>query len=1019
MALVYKFEEFELNVERLELRRSGVLLKVDALVLRLLRCLARNAGRLVTKDELVDQVWETRVVADNAITVAVARLRKTLGRSRDQRQYVATLYRRGYRLECDVSAIEAGDDAPGLLARPQEPTPPFVGRDRALASLARALTLSRGRSGRACIVIGEPGIGKTCVAEAFAREAAASEVRVAWGYCREAGDTPPLGPWLRVLREVLARTPSGRLEESMGPAAAEVFALLSEQSVPADAAALLDRPLQGPMRHRTFDNLARAFAVAAESAPWLFILEDIHRADAASMEFLGYLLEELRNTRVLVVATTRPPPGRRVGGPATLLLRVLGHSNCERLVLQRLRREHVETYVGAMLADADKHLADAVFAKSEGNPFFMAELSRQLRSADHPDPEVVRVPAAALDLVWQPIASLDVDTRDVLSAAAVLGRSFELARLQAVTEREASELMACLDDALATDLLIAAPGSMTAFAFGHELLRSVLYDALEPAERRRWHLRVSRVLEESQAAGEMIPASELAYHAYSALPSIDPRKTIEHCRAAAAAAAARFASLDVVRYMRHALEALDLIEGASVRLRMNLLHTSALYSRSCDPEECVRALTEILRMAHERGDATQLVRTACMLNVHPGYKPIANGTRELRHALELLGPDDAALRSAALAALASAAPQCYSAARTRALLTEAVPLARDSGNSISLYTALVYKLWALGGPSEPAETAATVQELEQLAREHPKRMPVLPLDLSMFRAVTALQQGDHARALAALDFGGARARGLGKGEMGWQIERSRVIASFNVGQSADVLGALAKLHQTAETHSVLGTAPFCAFDQTVIALELGAEVSIDDAQRSALAFDSSEPPTIWSMKVRALAAAGLADDATSVLQAVPPTALADLPCGAHYLGTLGHLTRAALLLRANDYLAALYPLLDRHPDAFTGHVSFLCDGSVSHLLGAVARALGRPSEAIAHLERGIAMNDRAGLLRCAAEARLELARCLFHEANGTHRSRIEALVREAQGLAQRTGARRVALEAAEVSRLVH
>jgi hypothetical protein len=291
--------------------------------------------------------------------------------------------------------------------------------------------------------------------------------------------------------------------------------------------------------------------------------------------------------------------------------------------------------------------------------------------------------------------------------------------------------------------------------------------------------------------------------------------------------------------------------------------------------------------------------------------------------------------------------------------------------------------------------------------------------LSMFRALGALQQGDYARVLTSLDFAAARARGLGKGELGWHIERSRVIADFNTGQSADVLGALAKLQQSADVHSTLGTAPFCAFDQTVIAREVAAEVSIGDAQRSALAFDSSEPPSIWSMKVRALAAAGLVDDATSVLQAVPPAALSDLPCGAHYLGTLGHLTRAALLLRARDYLAALYPLLERYPDLFAGHVSFLCEGSVPHLLGAVAHALGRRAEAVAHLERGVAMNDRAGLLRCAAEARLELARCLLHEASSGQRSRAETLARDAQALAQRTGARRVALEAADVLRLVH
>jgi DNA-binding winged helix-turn-helix (wHTH) protein/tetratricopeptide (TPR) repeat protein len=1017
MALIYRFEDFELNADQLELRRSGTLLKVDALVLRLLRYLAQNAGRLITKDELVDRVWGVRAVADNAITVAIARLRKTLGRSHDGTQHVTTLYGRGYRLECQVTAVEEANNRPSLLARAREPVPPFVGRERITSGLARALGLAREGSGRTCLLIGEAGIGKTRTVDAFAREVANSEVQVTWGYCREAGDTPPLDPWLRILREVRTRAGGGRIGEVIEPST-ELAALLIEQpTTPQAPESLVPPTLRGPTRHRTFDSLSRAFAVAAETTPWLFVLEDIHRADAASLEFLAYLSDELRKMRVLIVATTRPSPARRAQAPATPLTRVLGHSQCERFTLERLRHEHVKAYVGTVLEDEDGRLADAVFAKSEGNPFFMAELTRQLLAADEPDPATLSVSAAALDLVWQPIARLDATAREVLSTAAVIGRSFELSRLQAVTHREPSELMASLDEALATDLLIAAPDSMTAFAFGHELLRSVLYDALTPGERRNLHLRVGRALEMGVTAGEAIPASELAYHFHAALPESDPRKTIDYCRAAAAAAGRRFASLDVVRYLRHALEALELIDSASVKLRMNLLYTSALYSRTCDPNESARALNEVLRLARERADPLHLVRSACMLNPHPGYKPLPGAAPALQQALELLDHDAAVLRAPALAALACAAPHCFSATRVRALLAEAVPLARESGNSTSLYTVLIYRLWAIGGPAEPAETAETVHELDRMARENPTQMPVLPLDLSLFRALAAIQDGDGAGALKALERAAARARLLGKGEVSWHIERARVMTRVNAGERTGVLEALATLHRAAEQHCFLGTAPFCAFDRTVVAREFEAAISVDDALRNALEFDSSEPSSIWSMKVRALAAAGLRDEARAMLEAVPAGALADLPCDPHYLGTLGHLARAALLLGARDYISALYPLLARYPDAFAGHLSFLSEGSVSGLLGALAHALGKRTEAIAHLEHGIRMNEHAELPMCAAEARLELANCLFAESHNTRLSRVKTLAREAQTAAQHWGRKRVATEAAKILQL--
>jgi tetratricopeptide (TPR) repeat protein len=250
---------------------------------------------------------------------------------------------------------------------------------------------------------------------------------------------------------------------------------------------------------------------------------------------------------------------------------------------------------------------------------------------------------------------------------------------------------------------------------------------------------------------------------------------------------------------------------------------------------------------------------------------------------------------------------------------------------------------------------------------------VLPLDLALFRAVTAVQQGDRAGTMHALDASASRARMLGKTEIAWQIERSRWLARLNAGETAGIFDALATLQRSAQTQSILGTAPFWAFDRTVVARDLGIPISLDDELRAAMEFDDSEPPTIWAIKVRSLAAAGLTAEARAMFEAVPPTALAELPCSAHYLGTLGHLAAAALLLGARDYLAALYPLLARFPNEYTSPVSFYCEGSISHLLGSIAHALGRRDDAIAHLERAVRLDTQAELPRCAARARLELA----------------------------------------------
>jgi DNA-binding winged helix-turn-helix (wHTH) protein len=125
VAVILGFDEFELDEARLELRRAGQVVKADALVLKLLAVLARNSGRLVTKDELVDAVWEGRAVADNVLTVSMARLRKTLGHRRGEREFVATVYGRGYRFVCEArEAIVNADTKP---ARSRPPPPPSPG----------------------------------------------------------------------------------------------------------------------------------------------------------------------------------------------------------------------------------------------------------------------------------------------------------------------------------------------------------------------------------------------------------------------------------------------------------------------------------------------------------------------------------------------------------------------------------------------------------------------------------------------------------------------------------------------------------------------------------------------------------------------------------------------------------------------------------------------------------------------------------------------------------------------------
>jgi DNA-binding winged helix-turn-helix (wHTH) protein len=953
--VIFMFDTFELDSERQELWRDRKLVKAEAVVIRLLIALVRNAGKLVTKDELVEQVWEGRAVADNVITVSMARLRKTLHDKRGEGEIVATVYGRGYRFMRPVQLRERGASQTAGETAAAPAAPPFLGRDRVLSRLREALGAARAGRGSVCVLMGEAGIGKTRLVEVLEGQLGAGEIQAAWGYCREAGDTPPLGPFRQVLDEM------ARVAEAQGDA----LALGPELALAED----------DPARRRSFDKVIRALIASAKRAPLLVVLDDLHRADAASLELLSVLVDQVARTNILVVATLRTAAGGRPPRPETHLPYVLGHRNCQRITLERLSEHEVRAYVAAQLDDHEGRLGGAIFGKSEGNPFFMAELCRQLRNTDAPDPGALTLPGAALELVRQHVAKLDADARGVLSAAAVIGRSFELSVLAPLTGRDAASLVTSLDDAIAAEVIVAAPDSRTAFAFGHELMRTVLYETLPLAERRSWHLRVARVLESRAGAGERMPASDLAYHFHAALPESDLRKTVDYCSRAALEAAAVFAAVDVVRYTRHALEALELTEKPSARLRMKLWYFMAVYARGHDGAEYVRSVNTLLRIAREHGDGDRLARAATLFNWHPGLKPLPGESMALRHALALLREDQFAIRGVALCALACAAPECFDRQRSGQLIEEGMPLVRKSGSRAARYAGLLSQLYVHGGPDQPELARQIHDELSQLAQDNPKRIPVLPIDLAVYRAVGALTRGDQASMRAAIQRGAAHARELHHGELLWHMERMRALSEINGGARSEGLALLRALHTQAERDALLHTQVFCAFDRAVICGDFAsASGAAHDAIVSALAYDPSEPPNIWSMKVRALAAGGLLDQARTSLRAVQPAELAKLPCDSHYLGTLGHLTRAALSLGALDYVRALRQLLARYPEHFAGHISFLCEGAVPHLLGLMALAEGRREQAREQFRQGIALSTAAGFGPLAQEAREQLAR---------------------------------------------
>lgn len=425
--MILCFDDFEFDLQRLELRRSGAPVRADPTVLRVLHALLQSPGQVVTKAELLARVWDRRAMSASILSVSITRLRKTLGHTPGTREFVLNVPGRGYRFVRSVTKREATTDtSSGGESIPPPAGPLIVGREAVTTRMQRLLASAGAGRGGVCMLTGEAGIGKTASAAQLAATAVASGIRVAWAYCQEIGETPPLWPFAQLVRALL-RDASARDIAALAP---ELSALVPELATRSSRP-----PLRATSKHRMFE----AVLDVLERRDTVLIIDDLHRADAASCELLRYWMDRLGQQRVLVVATLRSLRSRGARIVPDLSF-VAGHVNCTCIALERLTPESVEAYVRRILPASDATLTHAIWAKSEGNPFFMLELVRQLADVARPAVELLRISDEALLLLAPRIAELEVAARGLLSVAAVIGRRFELRLLQSLSGQDLETL---------------------------------------------------------------------------------------------------------------------------------------------------------------------------------------------------------------------------------------------------------------------------------------------------------------------------------------------------------------------------------------------------------------------------------------------------------------------------------------------------------------------------------------------------------------------------------------------------
>lgn len=517
------FDAFVLDEGDARLSQNGRVIALPPKALAVLCTLVRNAGRLVSKDALLDAVWGHRHVTESVLKSTISQVRAALGDDVKRPRFVETASRHGYRFVATVrllsEAASTGVPASRRLA-------PFVGRDAALRRLDQAWAEARQGQRRLVWVTGEAGIGKTTLIDHWLQVAAPE--RSVRGHCIE-----PFGagePFLPVLEAIAALCRlDARFPAQLRQIAPTWLLQLPWLHEPGEGAALRAL-LAGASQDRMLRELGELLEQASREQPLLLLLEDLHWSDVSTVRLLDYLARRRGAAPWLLLGSFRSTELVANDHPLKHLrheLRVQGL--CEEIALEALSEKDVAEWLRQAWPGAnDEQLAVAVHARTEGLPVFLVNVIDDLRAraGASTDTEAclqalaLRVPESLGGIIGKQLGRLPAPQQAMLRAASVRGQAFSQRCVGAVLMQDAD---ACLD-ALAA-LARASPwieelgaerssdGPLRAnFRFRHALYQQAIYAELGAAERVEAHLRLARDLAERARGGEAIAASELAMH---------------------------------------------------------------------------------------------------------------------------------------------------------------------------------------------------------------------------------------------------------------------------------------------------------------------------------------------------------------------------------------------------------------------------------------------------------------------------------------------------------------------------